>query len=74
MNSLNIDLTAKQIAILIHASERAANGFNCGDSINMSMLVHHGFMEYAGTKAGYTGKYFKLTSLGKERVMLENNR
>ncbi len=61
---MTADLTQEQRNILEHTAYRAANGFYCGDSTDMQVLIVQGLMKYAGKKA-FCDAYFKLTDLGK---------
>ncbi len=59
-------LTANQYDILDHTALRAANGFFCGDSEDMQILVGLGLMRSAGTKPSVPDEYFSITPLGKQ--------
>ena len=60
------EITKEQWHILDHTAHRAANGFFCGDSPDMQVLVKMGLMRSVGRKAGCPDEYFALTTKGRQ--------
>ena len=64
-------LLTNQQEILKHTAYRAANGFYCGDSKDMQILVKLGLMKFAGKKPFVPDGYFVITEAGKELLKLK---
>ena len=59
-------LNKEQMEILDHATHRAADGFYCGDSPDMQVLVAAGLMKSAGRKPFVPDEYFSITRKGHD--------
>ena len=58
-------LSINQQEILEHTVYRAANGFYCGNSKDMQILIKLGLMRSVGKKPFVPDEYFIITEAGK---------
>lgn len=61
-------LSKKQLEILDHTANRAAQGLYCGGGSDMDELVRLEMMQFAGKKSFVPDPYYRITEKGLQEL------